>query len=57
MDEFTANALLRIRETEQALKQAFDTGDDFLVEVEQAELDDLLRMASEHGVRVLPESA
>jgi len=57
MDEFTANALLRIRETEQALKQAFDTGDDFLVEVEQAELDDLLRVASEHGVRVLPESA
>ncbi|GCD99991.1 MULTISPECIES: hypothetical protein [Embleya] len=57
MDEFTAGVLRRIRETEQALKQACDTGDDFLVEVEQSELDDLLRMASEHGVRVLPESA
>ncbi|WP_202512533.1 hypothetical protein [Streptomyces sp. SID3343] len=57
MDEFTAGVLRRIRETEQSLKQACDTGDDFLVEVEQSELDDLLRLASEHGVRVLPESA
>ncbi|MDI2128705.1 hypothetical protein [Yinghuangia seranimata] len=57
MDEFTADVLRRIRETEQALKQAFDNGDDFLVEVQQEELQDLVRMASDHGVQVLPESA
>jgi hypothetical protein len=57
MDEFTADVLRRIRETEQALKQAFDSGDDFLVEVQQEELEDLVRMASDHGVQVLPESA
>lgn len=57
MDEFTADVLRRIRETEQALKQAFDTGDDFLVEVQQEELQDLVRMASDHGVQVLPEHA
>lgn len=57
MDEFTADVLRRIRETEQALKQAFDTGDDFLVEVQQEELQDLVRMASDHGVQVLPERA
>ncbi|MCF2526379.1 hypothetical protein [Yinghuangia soli] len=57
MDEFTADVLRRIRETEQALKQAFDSGDDFLVEVQQEELHDLVRMASDHGVQVLPETA
>ena len=57
MDEFTAGVLRRIRDTEQSLKQAFEEGDDYLVEVEQAELDDLLRLASEHGVQILPESA
>ncbi|GAA4959920.1 hypothetical protein GCM10023205_23770 [Yinghuangia aomiensis] len=57
MDEFTADVLRRIRETEQTLKQAFDTGDDFLVEVQQEELQDLVRMASDHGVQVLPERA
>ncbi|MGW0663492.1 hypothetical protein [Streptodolium elevatio] len=57
MDEFTADVLRRIRETEQALKLASDTGDDFLVEVQQEELQDLVRMASDHGVQVLPESA
>jgi hypothetical protein len=57
MDEFTAGVLRRIRDTEQSLKRAFEEGDDYLVEVEQAELDDLLRLASEHGVQILPESA
>ncbi|WP_436777195.1 hypothetical protein [Yinghuangia sp. YIM S09857] len=57
MDEFTADVLRRIRETEQALKLASDSGDDFLVEVQQEELQDLVRMASDHGVQVLPESA
>lgn len=56
MDEFTADVLRRIRETEQALRQAFDSGDDYLVEVQQEELQDLVRMASDHGVQVLPEN-
>ncbi len=57
MDYFTADLTRRIRETEQALKQAVDSGDDFLAEVQQEELQDLVRMASDHGVQVLPETA
>lgn len=44
--------LQRIRTTESDLTRARDEGDDFLVEVEQAELDDLRRLAAEHGVEV-----
>lgn len=57
MDAFTAGILQRIRSTESDLDRARLTGDDFLVEVEQAELDDLRRLAAEHGVQVLPQSA
>ncbi|WP_165289360.1 hypothetical protein [Streptomyces fodineus] len=52
MDAFTAGLLQRIRATESDLSRARDEGDDFLVEVEQAELDDLRRLAAEHGVEV-----
>ncbi|MFF4101397.1 hypothetical protein [Streptomyces sp. NPDC001903] len=52
MDAFTAGLLQRIRATQSDLKQARETGDDFLVEVEQAELEDLQRLAAEHGVPV-----
>ena len=38
--------------TESDLSRARETGDDFLAEVEQAELDDLHRLAAEHGVDV-----
>lgn len=57
MDAFTAGILQRIRSTESDLKRARLSGDDFLVEVEQAELDDLRRLAAEHGVHVMPQSA
>ncbi|MET9468632.1 MULTISPECIES: hypothetical protein [unclassified Streptomyces] len=50
MDAFTAGLLQRIRSTQSDLRQARETGDDFLVEVEQAELEDLQRLAAEHGV-------
>ena len=40
------------RTTESDLTRARETGDDFLAEVEQAELDDLHRLAAEHGVEV-----
>ncbi|WP_371655192.1 MULTISPECIES: hypothetical protein [unclassified Streptomyces] len=52
MDAFTAGLLQRIRATETDLTQARESGDDFLAEVEQAELDDLHRLAAEHGVEV-----
>ncbi|WEH39271.1 hypothetical protein OG233_07105 [Streptomyces sp. NBC_01218] len=50
MDAFTAGLLHRIRTTESDLTHARETGDDFLADVEQSELDDLLRLAAEHGV-------
>ncbi|MGM0351952.1 hypothetical protein [Streptomyces sp. ECR3] len=52
MDAFTAGLLQRIRTTESDLTRARETGDDFLVEVEESELDDLRRLAAEHGVEV-----
>ncbi|MDQ0773971.1 hypothetical protein QF026_002437 [Streptomyces aurantiacus] len=52
MDAFTAGLLQRIRTTESDLTMARETGDDFLAEVEQAELDDLHRLAAEHGVQI-----
>ncbi|MGW8377251.1 hypothetical protein [Streptomyces sp. ODS28] len=52
MDAFTAGLLQRIRNTESDLHRARQSGDDFLAEVEQAELEDLHRLAAEHGVEV-----
>ncbi|WP_169439923.1 hypothetical protein [Streptomyces sp. HNM0574] len=52
MDAFTAGILQRIRNTESDLHRARESGDDFLVEVEQSELEDLHRLAAEHGVEV-----
>ncbi len=57
MDAFTAGLLQRIKATESDLTMARETGDDFLAEVEQAELDDLHRLAAEHGVQVDAVSA
>ena len=52
MDAFTTGIMQRIRNAESDLHRALETGDDFLAEVEQAELDDLHRLAAEHGVVV-----
>ncbi|MFD5030103.1 hypothetical protein ACFVWX_05920 [Streptomyces sp. NPDC058220] len=52
MDAFTAGLLQRIKATETDLNHARETGDDFLVDVDQEELDDLRRLAAEHGVEV-----
>jgi hypothetical protein len=57
MDAFTAGILQRIRATESDLRRARETGDDFLAEVEQGELDDLRRIAADHGVDVRPKVA
>ncbi|GAA2156843.1 hypothetical protein GCM10009760_58260 [Kitasatospora kazusensis] len=50
MDAFTDGILQRIKNAEQDLHRALESGDDFLAEVEQSELDDLRRLAAEHGV-------
>ncbi|GGT18346.1 hypothetical protein P6B95_34015 [Streptomyces atratus] len=52
MDAFTAGLLQRIKTTESDLTKARETGDDFLADVEQSELDDLHRLAAEHGVEI-----
>lgn len=57
MDAFTTGITQRIRTTESDLNRARETGDEFLAEVEQAELEDLRRLAAEHGVEVAPKVA
>lgn len=52
MDAFTAGLLQRIRTTEHDLTRARETGDEFLADVEQSELEDLHRLAAEHGVEI-----
>ncbi|MGW0732657.1 hypothetical protein [Streptomyces sp. NPDC002851] len=52
MDAFTAGLLHRIEATKSDLDQALAEGDEHLVEVEQAELEDLHRLAAEHGVQL-----
>ncbi|MCQ4207636.1 MULTISPECIES: hypothetical protein [Streptomyces] len=52
MDAFTAGLLQRIKAAESDLTRARESGDDFLAEVEQGELDDLHRLAAEHGVEI-----
>ncbi|MET9657175.1 hypothetical protein [Streptomyces sp. NPDC006510] len=52
MDAFTAGLLQRIKTTEYDLTKARETGDDFLADVEQSELEDLHRLAAEHGVEI-----
>jgi len=55
MDAFTAGILQRIRNAEQDLHRAIESGDEFLAEVEQSELEDLQRLAAEHGVDPVQE--
>ncbi|MEU3598563.1 hypothetical protein ABZ714_07495 [Streptomyces sp. NPDC006798] len=52
MDAFTDGLLERIKAAETDLDLARETGDDFLADVELAELEDLRRLAAEHGVEV-----
>ncbi|MBY8878714.1 hypothetical protein [Actinacidiphila acidipaludis] len=57
MDAFTTGILQRINATESDLRRARETGDDFLADVELSELEDLRRLAAEHGVDVRPKVA
>lgn len=57
MDAFTAGILQRIESTESDLHDARESGDEFLVDVERGELEDLRRIAAEHGVQVEASSS
>jgi hypothetical protein len=50
MGEFSARLRQRIRDTESALRRAISTKDSYAVQVEQGELDSLLRIAAEHDI-------
>jgi hypothetical protein len=50
MGEFSARLSQRIYDTESALRRAVRAKDPYAVQVEQGQLDSLLRIAAEHGV-------
>ena len=51
MTEFHAEMRDRAATAVRSLRQAQDNGDDYLVEVREAELENLARLASDHGRR------
>jgi hypothetical protein len=52
MGEFSVRLRQRITDTETALRRAMYAKDTYAVQVEQGELDSLLRIAADHGVDV-----
>jgi hypothetical protein len=50
MGEFATRLRQRIDDTESALYRAINTKDTYAAQVEQGELDSLLRIAREHGL-------
>jgi hypothetical protein len=52
MTEFHAEMRDRAATAVRSLRQAQDNGDDYLVEVREAELENLARLASDHGLRI-----
>lgn len=52
MGEFSIRLRQRILDTQSALRRAIYAKDPYAVQVEQGELDSLLRIAAEHGVDV-----
>lgn len=52
MTEFHAEIRDRAIKATTSLEAAREVGDDFLVEMREAELENLARLASEHGLRV-----
>lgn len=57
MGEFSTRLRQRIFDTESALRRAMYAKDPYAVQVEQGELDSLLRIAAEHGVDVSAPTA
>lgn len=52
MTEFHAEIRDRATQAVESLKDAQVNGDDYLVEVREAELENLARLATEHGLRI-----
>ncbi len=52
MTEFHAEIRDRATHAVQSLKDAEASGDDYLVDVKEAELENLARLAREHGLRI-----
>jgi len=52
MTEFHHEITHRAVRAVQSLRAAEESGDDYLVSVQQAELENLARLAAEHGLRV-----
>lgn len=50
MGEFAARLRQRIQDADAALRHAVSVRDVYAVQVEQGELDSLLRIAADHGV-------
>ncbi|MGH6656164.1 MAG: hypothetical protein ACRDVE_13280 [Actinocrinis sp.] len=57
MGEFSIRLRQRIFDTESALRRAMYSKDPYAVQVEQGELDSLLRIAAEHGVDIAPPAS
>jgi hypothetical protein len=51
MGELAAMIEQRIAEASESLRTARDEGDTFLVDAREAEIDDLRRIATDHGIQ------
>ena len=56
MTEFHTEITERATRAAQSLETAKESGDDYLASVREAELENLARLATEHGLRI-PELA
>ena len=52
MTEFHTEITRRASRAVQNLRTAQETGDDYLATVQEAELENLARLAQEHGLRI-----
>ena len=52
MTEFHTEITERANRAVQSLRKAQEAGDDYLASVREAELENLARLASEHGLRI-----
>lgn len=52
MTEFHAEISDRAARAVSSLREAQASGDDYLVDVKEAELENLARLATEHGLRI-----
>jgi len=56
MDALETEIRDQVGQARAALRQARDEQDDYLADIHQAQLDALVRIADEHGLRVQPDA-